>query len=289
MIISIQNEELKVDFSTKGAELQRIVKTDTAVNYMWSGDAKFWGKFSPVLFPIVGALKENSYEYQGQKYNLPRHGFARDLNFEHDVINPSEVHFKLKHTAETLKIYPFKFELTIKYKLQGASLKCVYEVFNADEKTMLFSIGGHPAFAAPLNNEGTYTDYYLAFSDDDELIYHHIIDNLVSDETSTLPLNDKKLPLKHDLFYNDALVFKTLKSNRIQLLNTKNSNGLSFHFEGFPYFGIWAAKDANFVCLEPWCGIADDLTHTQNLEDKEGVEKLDAEGSWQRSWEVSVF
>ena len=289
MIVSIRNEHLAIDFSTKGAELKSIVGIDSSVNYMWRGDAQFWGKFSPVLFPIVGALKENTYEYQGEKYNLSRHGFARDMEFAYELIGTTEIAFKLKHTEETLKNYPFEFELTLRYRLSGASLQCTYQVVNPGDKTMLFSIGGHPAFAAPLNNEGTYTDYYLQFNNDDEVTFHHIDDNLIADETTTIQLKDKVLPLTHELFYEDALVFKNLKSNHIRLLNTKNYNGLNFHFEGFPYFGIWAAIDADFVCLEPWCGVADGVNHNQQLEDKEGIEKLAAGETWERSWEVCCF
>lgn len=289
MIVSIRNEHLAVEFYTKGAELKSIVGIDSSINYMWRGDEQFWGKFSPVLFPIVGALKENTYEHQGKKYNLPRHGFARDMEFEHEVTNATEIAFKLKHSEETLQIYPFKFELILRYRLDGASLKCIYQVTNLNDKTMLFSIGGHPAFAAPLHNEGSYTDYFLQFNNDDELTFNHIVDNLISDQTTTIELKDKMLPLKHELFYEDALVFKNLKSNHIRLLNTKNYKGLNFHFEGFPFFGIWAAINADFVCLEPWCGIADSINHNQQLEEKEGMEKLAAGEIWERNWEVCCF
>ena len=289
MIVAIKNEHLAVEFSTKGAELQRVVGIDSEVNYMWNGDANFWAKFSPVLFPIVGALKNDSYNYQGNTYHLSRHGFTRDMEFSHEVTGSNAVTFKLNHTEETLAKYPFKFELSISYHLHGASLKCTYKVLNLDTKTMLFSIGGHPAFAAPLNNQGVYTDYYLQFNNDDELTYHHIVSNLIADETTTVDLKDKILPLQHELFYGDALVFKNLKSNQIRLLNTKNYNGLNFHFEGFPYFGIWAAIDADFVCLEPWCGVADSVNHNGNLEDKEGMEQLEPQKSWERSWEICCF
>ena len=289
MIVAIKNEHLAVQFSTKGAELQRIVGTDSNINYMWNGDAKFWGKFSPVLFPIVGALKENTYIYKDKSYQLPRHGFARDMDFEHELVSTSEIIFKLKYTDETLKIYPLEFELVLRYRLQGASLQCTYQVLNPNNETMLFSIGGHPAFAAPLNGEGVYTDYYLQFNNDDELTFHLIEDNLISDKTVNVKLEDKKLPLKHELFYGDALVFKNLKSNHIRLLNIKNYQGLDFHFGGFPFFGIWAAIDADFVCLEPWCGVADGVNHNQNLEEKEGMETLAPGKSWERSWEICCF
>ena len=289
MIVSIKNEHLAIDFSTKGAELQRIVGTDSNINYMWSGDEKFWGKFSPVLFPIVGALKDNTYEFQGQTYHLSRHGFARDMEFSYEKLSEAEISFKIKHTEGTLKNYPFEFELTISYRLQGSSLKCTYQVFNPDDKEMLFSIGGHPAFAAPLNGEGVYTDYYLQFNEDDEITYHLIEENLISDKTTTVQLKDRMLPLTHELFYGDALVFKNLKSNQIRLLNTMNYNGINFHFENFPFFGIWAAINANFVCLEPWCGIADGVNHNKKLEEKEGIEKLLAGETWERSWEVCCF
>ena len=288
MIFSLQNEYLSVRIDSKGAELQSLVVIKTGVNQMWAGDNAFWGKFSPVLFPIVGALKDDTYHYQGQTYNLPRHGFARDLDFECVASNEAEISFRLIYSTATLKNYPFKFQLTISYRLEADSLICTYEVGNVDDKTMLFSIGGHPAFAVPVNHEIAYTDYFLKFSADDHLTYHHIVDNLIADETTTIALKDGILPLSHELFYQDALVFKHLKSKKIRLLNSKNESGLAFHFEGFPYFGIWAAKDADFVCLEPWCGIADGVNHSQQLEEKEGMETLEAGCFWTRSWRVSA-
>ena len=154
---------------------------------------------------------------------------------------------------------------------------------------MFFSLGAHPAFAVPNTPNTNYEDYYLAFNDDEKLTYWKLEDGLVANETETLELSRHRLNLKHDLFYNDALVFKTLQSNCISLLNTKNDYGLHFHFDDFPFFGIWAAKDASFVCLEPWCGVADSVNHNQRLANKEGIVKLDAGNSWNRCWEVECF
>jgi galactose mutarotase-like enzyme len=289
MELYLENEHIRASFASKGAELQHITGIDSGTEYLWSGDPAYWGKFSPVLFPIIGALKENIYYYEGQAYTLPRHGFARDMEFEFEKISEHELLFTLVHTAETLKVYPFEFILKLRYKLVAATLSCTYELSNPGSNDLLFSIGAHPAFPAPLNKQGNYTDYFLEFNADEIITYHHIVDNLISPETSDLLLEDRKLYLKHELFYNDALVVKNLQSNSISLMNTKTYNGINFKFDNFPYFGIWAAKDADFVCLEPWCGIADATDHNQQLKDKEGIITLTPNGEWQRGWAVTCF
>lgn len=288
-MIAIENEHLKVSFAKKGAEIQSIKRIHSNTEFMWSGNPDYWGKFSPVLFPIIGALKDDTYIYNNQEYHLPRHGFARDMDFEYEQISNHEIVFKLSHSDETLKVYPFQFVLSLRYKIMGATLCCTYEVENPANEPLLFSVGGHPAFAAPIDKQGNYTDYYLQFNNDTELTYHHIEANLITDKTTTIQLEEGKLPLKHELFYDDALVFKNLKSHKISLLNYKNYNGIEFSFANFPFFGIWAAKDADFVCLEPWCGIADGVNHNQNLAEKEGINTLEAKGNWQRTWQVTCF
>jgi len=289
MEIYIENEHLQASFSAKGAELQRLTGIDSGTEYLWSGDPAYWGKFSPVLFPIVGALKDNVYFYKSRQYTLSRHGFARDMVFDIRQTGDQEILFTLQHSPATLNIYPFPFKLGIRYHLEATTLSCTYEVENPAGDALWFAIGGHPAFAAPLNQEGVYTDYFLQFDADDELSYFHIEDNLISDKTSTITLNNKRLFLKHELFYEDALVFKNLKSHNISLMNTKNYNGINFKFEDFPYFGVWAARNADFVCLEPWCGIADSLHHQHQLTEKEGMVQLGPHQHWQRSWAITCF
>lgn len=289
MQIYIENEHLRASFSAKGAELQHLTGIDSGTEYLWNGDPAYWAKFSPVLFPVVGALRDNYYTYEGVSYNLPRHGFARDMVFDVEKTGRQELLFTLQHSAATLKVYPFPFKLGIRYRLDAATLSCTYEVENPADNGLWFSIGGHPAFAAPLNNEGVYTDYFLQFDADDELTCFHIEDNLVSDKTSTIKLNDGKLFLRHELFYQDALVFKNMRSRHIALMNTKNYNGINFRFDDFPYFGIWAAKDAGFVCLEPWCGLADTQRQGHELTEKEGIQYLAPHTHWERSWQLTCF
>ncbi len=288
-MITLENDHIKATFLHRGAELKNLIDKETHLDYMWKADPVFWGKTSPVLFPIVGALKDDQYLYQDQVYNLPRHGFAREMDFEVADQSETAVLFILKDTPETRFHYPFAFKLGIRYSLKGSSLICRYEVYNPGNEPLLFSIGGHPAFAVPLKEKEQYGDYFLKFNADEQLDVHKIKGNLVEEETFVLSLEDSRLPLKHSLFDDDALVMKNLKSNQISLLNTKNKHGLIFRFDGFPYFGIWAAKDADFVCLEPWCGIADGAHHQGKLEDKEGIVKLLPGMKWEKLWEINII
>jgi galactose mutarotase-like enzyme len=289
-MISLENKHLKASFAAKGAELQSLINKNNNLNYLWSGDPAYWGKFSPVLFPIVGALKNNTYYFEGQSYQLSRHGFARDYEFEAFKLSDTEVVFRLMHNEETLRHYPFQFILQLRYRLQDSLLSCTYEVTNPSaDRSILFSIGAHPAFAVPLTNDTQYKDYFLEFNKDHNITYHKISKDLIINDTADIQLQHNRLSLQHKLFYEDALVFKTLKSDCISLRNDKNEHGLHFKFKDFPFFGIWAAKDANFICLEPWCGIADGIDHQQDLRKKEGIVELEALKSWNRSWEIDCF
>jgi len=288
-MITLENELLKASFVQKGAELQSLKSKTSDIEYIWDADPKDWAKHSPVLFPIVGALKNNEYAYQGERYELSRHGFARDMEFELESKSASEVVFTLRSSPQTKKVYPFEFSLSLIYTLKSHGLSCTYKVYNPSQSDLLFSVGGHPAFATPVHETIGYEDYYLRFNQDEELVVSKIDDNLISDEVQTISLKGKVLPLRHELFYEDALVLKSLQSKKISLQNKVNTHGIHFSFEGFPFFGIWAAKDANFVCLEPWCGIADGVNHSGQLSDKEGIIILSAEESWQRTWQVDIF
>jgi galactose mutarotase-like enzyme len=289
-MIKLENEFIGIEISEHGAEMQKFYSKESQVNYLWSGDKEYWGKFSPVLFPIVGSLIDGEYTFQDKTYQLPRHGFARDLDFKIDTQKSDLAILSLAYTEETLKVYPFKFELKIKYELMDRKITVTYQVLNNGADDMYFSIGAHPAFAVPNTPNTQYDDYYLAFNDDDKLENWLLNDTgLLAGNEESIVLNGHKLKLQHELFYKDALVIKTLKSNCISLLNTKNDQGLHFHFEGFPFFGIWAAKDAPFVCLEPWCGVADHSLHNKELVAKEGINKIAPGEPWERYWEVECF
>ena len=288
-MIILENEKLRVVISPKGAELQSLFNKETGLEYMWSGDAAFWSKHSPILFPVVGALKEDTYFYKNKPYHLPRHGFARERTFLKDQLSLEEAVFTLTHDAETLAVYPFAFLLRLRYQLKGNSLFCTYEVSNTGYDELLFSVGAHPAFAVPMVKDTLYKDYYLQFNKTEPLHTWKLEGGLIADHTELLPTQNDRLPLTHQLFYEDAIVLKNMLSNSITVGCTKHDHGIHFNFENFPFFGIWASKDANFICLEPWCGIADSVQHNQQLINKEGIITLTPNTNWQHCWNVECF
>ena len=288
-MIIIENEIIKAAIHPKGAELVSLFHKANELEYMWSADPAFWGKTSPVLFPIIGSVKDDIFVYEGKKYTLPRHGFAREKMFEVEKQTNDSVTFLLKCDNASLVVYPFWFELRLHYSLKGNQLKVSYEVKNKDEKTMYFSIGGHPAFQVPLVEGTSYEDYYLEFDETEDLNRWPLSEEgLVKTAAESLLPDTNHLPLTKELFYQDALVFKHLKSSKVTLKSDKTEHQLAFSYEGFPFLGIWAAKGADFVCIEPWCGIADAVDHNQELTEKEGINALDAGDTFTRAWFVEI-
>jgi galactose mutarotase-like enzyme len=289
-MIKIQNESLRVEIDPKGAELTSLVNSSNQLEYMWSGDPAFWAKRSPVLFPIVGTLKENTYQISGETYVLGRHGFARDRHFIPEKVSEKKAVFLLKSDQDSLHVYPFNFEFRILYELRKATLNVTYEITNTGNNEMLFSVGGHPAFALPLVEGTQYEDYYLEF-EQKETIGRWPISEQGLIEKKPVPLldNSNTLALTKELFHKDAIVLKGLASTSVSLRSDKTPHGFIFDFADFPFLGLWAAKDADFICIEPWCGIADSVDTNQQLEDKEGIEKVEPGGVFSRTWSVEVF
>ena len=286
----IKNEQLEISIVAKGAEIQRIFNKETGLDYLWEGDPAYWGKHSPVLFPIVGSLKDNTYSYKGKSYQLPRHGFARDMNFSVAEQSDTAISFSLKHTAETLEKYPFEFELLLHYKVEENRLHIQYEVINPSESKLLFSIGAHPAFKVPLVANTTYEEYTLCFNEFENTgRYPLTAEGLLAEDPQIFLQNTDELPLKKSLFYEDAIVFKTLQSSSIKLESEQTQHGLTVDFKGFPYMGIWSAKDANFVCIEPWLGITDSVNATGNLEEKEGIITLEGGDRFKADWTILTW
>lgn len=289
-MIKIENDLLAVSINLKGAELQSIYHKQYQLDYLWSGDSAYWGKKSPVLFPIVGGLKNNQYQYQGKTYTLGRHGFARDKTFLLLQQTADSAVFVLEQDEETLQTYPFQFRFFVKYHLNNNQLFCEYEVENTGSEALFFSVGAHPAFKVPLTTNTTYNDWFLEFEkNEDAAIWPLSVEGLIETNATPYLNNTNQLHLSKELFYGDALVFKNLVSQSISIKSHKTTHGLTMHFANFPFYGIWSAKDADFVCLEPWCGIADSVNHTGSITEKEGINSLKPNHFFKRVWDISLF
>ena len=289
-MFTIENQQIKAVINAKGAELSQLHHKGHDVEYLWNGDPAFWAKHSPVLFPIVGNLKNNTYSYMGKSYELPRHGFARDMNFQVEKDSRQEMVFLLKSNAETRKNYPFDFEFRIRYQISGDELSTEYIVSNTGKSLLLFSVGGHPAFRVPLTDDTGFSDYHLKFDETENLARWPISkDGLILPQPIPVLKDSNRLNLNKSLFYQDALVFKYPASSEVSLLSAKTPHGLRFQMGEFPFLGIWSAKDADFVCIEPWCGIADSVNGNQQLEEKEGSEKLSPGKIFSRQWRIKTF
>lgn len=289
-MITLQNDRLTVQLNPLGAELHSLYYHPAQLDYLWSGDPLYWGKKSPILFPIVGTLKNNTFIYRGKPYHLNRHGFAREQMFHIIHRDDQLASFTFASDEKTRLCYPFDFILQVNYHLNGSSLTVNYVVHNTGQEAMFFSLGGHPAFAVPLEKALAYEDYFLAFEAEEYAPRWRInAEGLLTEPDDLFLKQTNILSLKKSLFAEDALVFKHLNSSKVSLVSHSGQRGLKFDYTGFPYLGIWAAKNADFVCIEPWCGLADSVSANQQLDEKEGIIKLEPAEVWQRKWSVEVY
>jgi galactose mutarotase-like enzyme len=284
MNISIQNNFLKATINTKGAELNSLVKIADEKEYIWEGNPVFWGKHSPVLFPIIGTLKNNCYFYENQNYELTRHGFARDMEFEIVEKLESSVTFSLKSFELTLQIYPFSFELQLTYSLIENELKIGYSIHNLNKVEMPFSIGAHPAFALPNEIE----NYSLSFEKQEDLKCYLLENDLLSNANYIISLENKELPITNKLFEKDALIFKQLQSKKVSILENGKAI-LKVSFEDFKSLGIWSKVGAQFVCIEPWLGYSDTTETSGNIAEKEAILILEPNKKHDCSFTIEIL
>lgn len=288
---SISNNNFKISVQKKGAELCSILSLKTGKEFMWNGNPEIWGSFAPVLFPIIGALKDGEFEYDGTYYSVPKHGFIRNNeNLVFKKLSDSTIEYSLKFDKESLKQYPFKFEFFIRFSLNENQIKVEHEVINHCNQTpMYFSVGGHPAFKCPLNEDEVYEDYFLEFEKVETIPTWGVLSSgLIDTTTSPLLDNSSILSLKNNLFENDALILKEHLSNKVSLKSKKSTTCLSVEYVDFPYLGIWAKPNAPFVCIEPWLGISDSCDTDQDFKTKEGILKLDKQSSFKASYTITI-
>jgi galactose mutarotase-like enzyme len=283
LITTISNSILSASIKHSGAELFSL-KDNQDKEYIWEGNPDFWGKHSPVLFPIVGTLKNNTYTINGKEYQLPRHGFARDMDFQLIEKTENSAVFSLKSDAETLKKYPFEFELQLIYTLKNSTLNIGYKVINNSKTKMPFSIGAHPAIALPEEFE----NYAFEFEKEEVLKYYILENDLISNKTEILKTTENLIPLNYKLFENDALIFKSLESNSLTILENSKPY-IKFDFKDFPSLGIWTKDQAPFICIEPWLGYSDTAENSGDLYEKEGILVLDTHQTFNSQFSITVL
>lgn len=277
MMIVIENDWLLVEISTNGAEVRKVQHKKNGLDYMWRGDPAFWGRVSPVLFPIVGRLKEDRYQLDGKTYEMSQHGFLRDVEFDVALQNSTDVCFRFSSGRSYLNVYPYEFKAIIRYTLMEDKLIVGWEIINETNEEMYFSIGAHPAFRIPLVENETAENYNLHFipAADKNVMEYEIENSLIREKGI---VNDLvSIPLTDSLFANDALIYSNI--DQVTLSSNKSKHGVEVRFDGFPFVGIWSkytdGKMAPFVCIEPWYGIADTYNTNGNLKEKFGINKIE--------------
>ncbi|MDN3493081.1 aldose 1-epimerase family protein [Winogradskyella bathintestinalis] len=288
---SLRNTLLQINIKNKGAELCNMTSVKHNTEFIWQANPKIWASHAPNLFPIIGSLKNDTYTYNNKFYQMPKHGFVRH-NDDFTIKNRTEtsITFSLVSNDALYKIYPFLFSFEITYTLLNNQLTINHTVTNADDKTLYFSLGGHPAFNCPISNDELYTDYYLEFehSEDTTSYLLNRISGLITNQTKLIFKEGNKINLQPDLFNEDALIFKDLNSRIVSLKHKTKGKILALKFKDFKQLGIWAKPNAPYVCIEPWLGIADNETTDQKIENKEGILSLDAGATFEASYSIEI-
>lgn len=294
-LYQLENEDIIIGVDSFGAELKSLQKKSKRegfenIEYMWNADPAYWKRTSPVLFPIVGSLKNQSYIFEGKTYQMSQHGFARDMEFVLEEQTENKISFVLKDNEETLQKYPFHFALHIAYEIEGAAVKVIWKVDNTNDREMYFSIGGHPAFVCPLLDGTDKEEYALAFDTEKNLVSSVIGEGgTLSGKTKEIELDEGILSIEDSLFDEDALIIEHDQAHQVAMLLPDDNPYLVVDFDA-PLFGIWSpvGKNAPFVCIEPWYGRCDKGDFSGELQDREWGNTLSAGEAFTASYCIRV-
>lgn len=285
----LENDAIRIEIESHGAELKSLVKKETGTEYMWCADPEYWGRTSPVLFPLVGNVSGKQYRTKGKTYDMGQHGFARDMEFTLESQTDNEIWFVLRSNEETLAKYPYEFVLKLGYRLDGAKVEVLWHVENPSEEELPFAIGGHPAFYCPVTSGVKQSDCYIQFDVAGPLKCSTIDGYLVGDRVDTYELEDGMLRIDEHLFDNDALIIEKQNIKKVSLCDPKKQVFLTIELDA-PLFGIWRPADpgAPFVCIEPWYGRSDRIGYAGELRDREYENVLAAGENWDAGYTILV-
>lgn len=285
----LENEKLRVEIDSFGAELKSVKNKATGLEYMWQADPTYWGRTSPILFPFVGSLKDKSYSYKGKTYHMGQHGFARDM--EHKLLSKTEteIYFCLSSNEDTMQNYPFAFELRLGYELADDELKVLWEVYNPSNDELLhFSIGAHPAFNCPIHGEENKSGYQLYFGGADEIHhYGHIATGLALNEDIVLPLENHRVTMTPEFFDRCTYIINGPQTNEIGIEDPEGTRFVTVLFD-MPVVALWSpeGKNAPFLCIEPWFGRCDAVDFEGTLEERAFNNTLEAGNNFHTSYTI---
>lgn len=269
--VTIENEHLKIDISTHGAEIQSFCDK-SGEEYLWQGDPSVWSGRAPILFPICGALAKGKFTLDNHTYRLDKHGFAMKSEFTLEAQNQNSASFILTDSEQTLKGYPFNFELRAIFTLEKSTLKVEYRIYNRGEKTMYFSCGAHEAYALPNGIDGT----RIVFEKNKELSNYLIKDGLLSDDYEKIEAEGNVLTLTSSHFNEKSLIFKDIESKSVTLVRNGDNKRVRVDYEGFDHLLLWQVEGAKYICIEPWSGLPDPVNSTGNITKKPSITALEA-------------
>ena len=288
MIFHIQNQFLKVSVSDKGAELMSILGSD-GTEYLWQGDPAYWGDRAPNIFPYVARLTNGCYTYGGKTYQLPIHGFAPTAMYTVTEHTDTSVTFTLKDTPEFYEMYPFRFRFSIRYYLEDQNLRVQLTVENRDDKTMYFGLGGHPGINVPLEPGLKFEDYCLQFPPCDLRRVEFTEACFITGKEDPFPLEHDRLPLRHDMFDQDAIVLKGVPGE-VTLRSDKGTKSVTLTAPDLGVFGFWhwPRTDAPYICLEPWSSLPSRQDVVEDLETQPDLISLDAGKTYRTTWSLLI-
>lgn len=283
MIHYIENELIKIGVREHGAELCSIYSKKAATEYLWQGDKTVWSGRSPILFPIVGRLKDDSYRLNGKEFFLEKHGFARKMDWQFSGGDDKSITFVLRDTEETRKHYPFSFNLSVCFTLSGRTISVSHDVLNTNSDTMYFSIGAHPGFNCEMGDVLEFECKEYAKTEKIDLQ-----SALLLPETFPFLENEREFVITKDVFNEDALILSGLKSNYVTLKSPNHDRRVTVTFGGAPYLGIWAKPGAPYVCIEPWFGVNDSGVRVDDFSEKCEIVSLPAGEKFNFTWTATV-
>ena len=288
-LFQISNEKITIQIDSMGAELKSLKEVSADREYMWNADPQYWKRTSPVLFPLVGGVKDGVYRVGDREYPMGQHGFARDMEFKLKSQVAHEIWFTLESNEETLQKYPYPFVLELGYELTDMTVIVKWRVRNPAKETMYFSIGGHPAFLCPIVEGTRQSEYKIRFDTGEKVISSCLENGLVGGKTVTYSLRNGVLPVTEHLFDKDALVIEHDQAHSAALVTPDDRAYLTVEFNA-PLFGIWSppGKNAPFICIEPWYGRCDRADYTGDWKEREWMQSLDAGETFAADYRITV-